>query len=92
MMRRAIFFTSLLAVAFATDSGADSFGSCFRTQVRTWTSGHPSASLGMARWIPQSAVPRGISVSQVERLATGHERRVRRLPLFPPEGDIPAHL
>ncbi len=91
-MRRAILFPSLLAVAFATDSGTDSFGSCFRTRVWTWTSGHPPASLGMARWIAQCGSPRGISVSEVERLATGRERRVRRLPLFPPEGDIPPHL
>ncbi len=48
MMRRAIHFTSVLAVTFAT---------CFRTQVWTWTSGHPSASLVMASWISQCGVP-----------------------------------
>jgi hypothetical protein len=52
----------------------------------------PPASLVMARWIAQCGSPRGISVSEVERLATCRERRLRRLLLFPPEGDIPPHL
>jgi hypothetical protein len=51
----------------------------------------PENQLTAVRTAPRlSLTPHGRS--PFERLATCHERSVRRLPLFPPEGNIPAHL